>query len=328
MTSPRPSKTAMALMWMVLFLTRCVTAQQASTPQYARCDQLQSLLDQYSRTHDSCLAANQNAQSVPESAEVCSRPACQSYHVYVYGAEGRALKAEIDQCRQALKSAQTAADQQAQTDANRAGAYGQNAATSNQLADQYNNQAAQYQPYTMSDGTAQDINSLHAESLNTQSSGSDDIYGDSGTTISADSYSVSQSAPDQPEVYNQQDAQALLERGLSQTTAGQVVTDIQELRSGVGQKQLDGTFDLADKANDKFNPDSGSKYVVGKCLPLIHNVYSNAMSLLNSAGQDMRCITDPSCSGVGSATETRWNQIQHQPLQFFSPPAGENVFDQ
>jgi len=136
-----------------------------------------------------------------------------------------------------------------------------------------------------------------------------------------------QAVPDQPDVYSPHDAQGLLEEGFSRTTAGQVVKDIQDIRSDDGQKYLNGTFDLADKANDQFNANSSSKYVVSKCLPLIHNVYSNAMSLVNSMGQDMHCITDPSCSSA-SATEARWNQILRQPLKFFSPPADENIFDQ
>jgi hypothetical protein len=145
---------------------------------------------------------------------------------------------------------------------------------------------------------------------------------------SVDNGSAPQSTSDQSDAYSPQDAQDLLETGLSQTTSGQVVTDIQEIASGDGQKQLNGTFDLADKANDQFNPDESSKYVVGQCLPLIHNVYSNAMGLLNGVEQDVHCITDPNCSGVGSATETQWNQIQRQPLKFFSPPANENIFNQ
>jgi hypothetical protein len=164
--------------------------------------------------------------------------------------------------------------------------------------------------------------------VGTMSSASNDGPGNSGGATAANNDVTQRTDPNQSEAYSPQDAPNLLEQGLSQTTAGQVVADVQDMTSGNGQKQLNGMFDMADKANDQFNSDSSSKYVVGQCLPLIHNVYSNAMSLVNSMGQDVHCITDPTCSGVGSATEARWNQIQRQPFTFFSPPADENVFGQ
>jgi hypothetical protein len=164
--------------------------------------------------------------------------------------------------------------------------------------------------------------------VGTVTSASNDGSASSGGATAANNGVTHRTDPDQSEAYSPQDAPNLLEQGLNQTTAGQVVADVQDMTSGNGQKQLNGMFDIADKANDQFNSDSSSKYVVGQCLPLIHNVYSNAMSLVNRMGQDVHCITDPTCSGVGSATEARWNQIQRQPFTFFSPPADENVFGQ
>lgn len=147
-----------------------------------------------------------------------------------------------------------------------------------------------------------------------------------GATIPTDHNSAAQVIPDQSDVYNPQDAQNLLEEGLNQTTAGQIVTDIQDISSADGQKQLNGAVDLADKGNDQFNTNSSSKYVVGKCLPLLHNAWSNAMNVVNGMGQDAHCLTDPSCSsGFATATEKQLGQLLNHP---FSPPANENIFDQ
>src|SRR6266700_1858311 len=141
----------------VLFLGAIAVAQASTSQAPSKCDQLEQLLAQYKRVHDACLAANRNEKEVQETDEICSHPACQDYHSYVYGAKGQALTSQIAACRHAEQYAQAAGDEQRRIDADQAAMYGNAAADANQLSDQYNGQAAAIQPYAMSDDVSQDI---------------------------------------------------------------------------------------------------------------------------------------------------------------------------
>jgi hypothetical protein len=286
--------------------------------------------------HQACLDSGKSTRpggTGPGSQ--CSVPACQTLHDYLYGNAAAGMDQEAAACRAAVlryqnrqtaerDSIQTMADAIATLAAPTAAAPIDSQSGLSDFDQQAQSQAVTGDNSGSNLAVSDDVQALAQNNSSQAASG----IGDNDINSLAVSAGAPQAVVDQPDDYSPHDAQRLLEEGFGQTTAGQVVKDIQDIRSDDGQKQLNGTFDLADKANDQFNTNSSSKYVVSKCLPMIHNIYSNTMSLVNSMGQDMHCITDPNCSGVGSATETKWNQIQRQPLKFFSPPADENVFDQ
>jgi hypothetical protein len=314
---------ARAVAWCFSFVLMTFYVPKSSAQAGSQCDQLQQLLDQYKQVHDACLAAHDNEKQVQETSEICSHPSCQAYHSYVYGAAGQELISKIAACRHAELFAQQAAEYQRQTDADQRAGYGNAAADANQLTDQYNNQAAGIQPYTMSNDVAQDIDSMNsaANSLSAQRNASDYIPGVNDTTISADNYvPPASSGSSDFDQATREAARSVLDEGIQYAVGKdnyEYYQDAKGLASGDTQKQLDGTFDLADKFNDKYNS-GASKTVTHTLLPMLHNVYSNAFNLLGATMHAGSCIfsTDANCTDAS-------RQLERQQNKFFADPFGK-----
>jgi hypothetical protein len=297
------------------------SSAQTTTAQTYACGRLQEMLDQYKQMHESCLAAHRGEKEVQETSEICSHPACQAYHSYVYGTKGQELGARIAACLNSERVAGMAADSQRQQDADQMARYGDAAADANQLADQYNNQAAGIQPYAMSGDMAQDIDGMRsaATSLAAQQNDFGSTPPSNDGTVSADSYmgSTSSGASDF-DASVRAAARDVLDQGI-QNVVGQenysYYTDAKNLASGDAEKQLGAGYDLADKFNDKYNS-GASQAVTHAMLPKLHNVSSNILNTVDAMGHAVSCITssDPNCTNAGSQLQQQLNKLLHNPF--------------
>lgn len=296
----------------------------------SQCDQLEAVLDQYKAAHESCLSSHSGEKEVQETSEICSHPSCQQFHSYVYGSKGQELISQIAACRHAEQYAQAVANEQRQADSDRVAMYGNMAADANQLTDQYNNQAAAIQPYAMSDDTSQDIDAMHrdADSMAAASNNSGTSL-TNNSVIDANSY-ASSPAPDQGLSDVEHAAiRQVADEGIQEAfgkevydsykEVKEVYNDVNDIRSDDPQKSIDGTFDLAEKWNDNYNPNPISRYVNQIALPTLHNFDHNLMGLLNSAMQRSSCIFDMHSTCAGESEQLN-REIDHFLAHPFSKP--------